>query len=343
MRVTTLKKDTALSALAAGCGISKKELMDINEIEIATVLPCGMSLVLPSKEEKAEQSIELFVSSTANEPDISPSASVHTVSTFQPGDSTAPCEALPVLAISNTDENGILSASRAHELFMDENASQKFAEELVFKLEDEGWGGLLVNMEYLFPFDRAAYTDFVRNLEKAVHRAGRWLMVSVPASAILRTHSRSAAAYDIEALAHISDRIILMPEEVWSGGSFENCLLQLSHRIPLGKVLAGIRPQGLIRRGEQTSHMEAAAAHNLALSAKARISRKSADSPAEFTFMDAAAQPCHVQYTDALWLFSLFRQIGDFGIAGIFCPELSRLCPGAKWIFRGLFRGETLI
>lgn len=342
MKVITLKKDTLLSELASGCGVSGEEFMRTNDIENAGILPRGMSLLLPSKDRKARQSTEFFLSGKTYEAGIVPSAAVRPSSIFQFENHEPPRETLPLLAVNNTDKEGFLSPALAHELFVDESEVQTLIGKLVSKLECERWGGLLINMEYLFPFDKVPYTDFVRNLEKAVHRSGRWLIVCVPASAVLRPDSRSGAAYDIEALSDISDRIVLMPQEVWNGDIFENCLLQLGRRVPLGKVLAGIKPQGLIRRGEHTSHMGVVAAHNLAIRAKARIHRECDGAEAEFCFMDAAEQSCHVRYTDALWLSGLFRQLRNFGLAGIFCNALHSLCPGGTALFDGEFRAEKL-
>lgn len=343
MRIVTLKKDTSLLALASCSGTTEAELMEINGLERRSSLPRGMSLILPSKDEKPKKGLELFVSYSAAAADSAASAAVCSAGIFAPGEHAEPRHTLPLLALSNTDAGGFVSPAMAHELLFDEKKADDSIKALVAKLEGEAWGGLILDMEYLFPFDKAPYTDFVRKLEKSVHRSGCWLIVSVPASAVLTPHSRSGAAYDIADLAAVSERLILMPDEAWDGENLERCLRQLEKLMPLGKLLLGVKAHGLVRCASRENPLPPAAAHNLALSLRAGIHRKNDFAPAEFDFTDASGLRCRASYSDALWLRSLFEMLQRFEAAGIFCPGLSSLCPGAKFIFDSLFYPQKLI
>jgi len=343
MRVISLRKDTALSALASGCGVSEKELIRLNGLERPAILPCGMSLILPSKRRKSEQKTELFVSYTGNDGEIVPSAHVQSASIFAPGEHRAEGGALPLLSVSNTDEKGFVSPEQAHRLFTDGEAGDDTAAMLTEKLENEGWGGLILDMEYLFPFDRAPYTAFVEKLEKAVHGAGRWLILALPAEAALRPHSRGGAAYDLAALSGLCERVIFTCDDVWTGESLERCVSALSGLMPAEKVILGLRDYGSVRRGEHETAIKSCAAHNLAVSAKARIYREGEGVPASFDFTDAAGGLCYVQYTDALWFYTMAEKIKSLGLAGIFFPAAGELCPGGKYLSDWLLQAEKLV
>ena len=134
-----------------------------------------------------------------------------------------------------------------------------------------------------------------------------------------------------------------MPDEAWDGESLERCLRQLEKLMPLGKLLLGVKAHGLIRCASRENPLPPAAAHNLALSLRAGIHRKNDFAPAEFDFTDASGLRCRASYSDALWLRSFFEMLQRFEAAGIFCPGLSSLCPGAKFIFDSLFYPQKLI
>jgi len=343
MRVISLRKDTALSALASGCGVSEKELIRLTGLERPAIFPCGMWHILPSKRRKSEQKTELFVSYTGNDGEIVPSAHVQSASIFAPGEHRAEGGALPLLSVSNTDEKGFVSPEQAHRLFTDGEAGDDTAAMLTEKLENEGWGGLILDMEYLFPFDRAPYTAFVEKLEKAVHGAGRWLILALPAEAALRPHSRGGAAYDLAALSGLCERVIFTCDDVWTGESLERCVSALSGLMPAEKVILGLRDYGSVRRGEHETAIKSCAAHNLAVSAKARIYREGEGVPASFDFTDAAGGLCYVQYTDALWFYTMAEKIKSLGLAGIFFPAAGELCPGGKYLSDWLLQAEKLV
>lgn len=343
MRVISLRKDTALSALASGCGVSEKELMRINGLERSALLPCGMSIILPSKLKKSEQKTELFVSYTGSYGGIVPSAHVQSASIFAPGEHRAEGGTLPLLSVSNTDEKGFVSPEQAHRLFADGEAGDDTAAMLTAKLENEGWGGLVLDMEYLFPFDRAPYTAFVEKLEKAVHGAGRWLILALPAEAALRPHSRGGAAYDFAALSGLCERVIFTCDAVWTEEILERCISALSGLMPAEKVILGLRDYGFVRHGGHETAIKSCAAHNLAVSARARIYREGEGFPAGFDFTDAAGGLCHVEYTDALWFCTLAKKIKSLGLAGLFLPAAAGLCPGGEYLSDWLFEAEKLV
>lgn len=348
MRLVCLEKAAALHELCRRFSAAERALLEINDIDAAAVLPSGMSLLLPSGKAPEKQRLELYVSK--HEDSGQPvSGLVHRASISAPesctmsGRTAGSERHLPVLALMNLDEGGFVSPALAHRLLTDEESGCQLFQKLRLKLEGEGWGGVLLHMEYLFPFERHAYTDFLSKLEKTVHAAGCWLMVSAPCAAVLAPESREGAAYDIAALAEISDRLLLIPGKPMDGEAAEKCLAELCPLMPMGKLIYGIYPHGCIARSSGSYRLSPVAAHNLAISAASPISRRGARSFAEFSFRDAAGELCRVQYSDALCLSGLFGKLREYGVGGIFCPEVHGLAPAASALFDGLFSVEPLI
>ena len=113
--------------------------------------------------------------------------------------------------------------------------------------------------------------------------------------------------------------------------------------MPAEKVILGLRDYGFVRHGGHETAIKSCAAHNLAVSARARIYREGEGFPAGFDFTDAAGELCHVEYTDALWFCTLAKKIKSLGLAGLFLPAAAGLCPGGEYLSDWLFEAEKLV
>lgn len=347
MQLVTLKKATSPASFAARRGIDEAALMRINDIERPGILPAGMSLLLPGKSLPRSRPIELLAGGTRYPPDCAAGALYYPVGILDFESCSLPTEhrgeALSLLALRNTDESGFVSPRLAHSLLCDEERSRQLGEALANKLEREGWGGLLLSMEYLFPFDRGAYTGFVRFMEKVLHKAGCWLILALPAAALTEKDSRCAAPYDFRALSELCDRLIISSTDIWDGPGLESFMSRPEVAAAAGKLLIHLSPLSHISRPGHKAPISPSAAQNLAISVKAPISRKDPCAPACFDCTDAAFQPCRVCYTDLLWFETLLEKIQGFGLAGISCTEIQALCPGAKALFSGIIPLQSLI
>ena len=128
-------------------------------------------------------------------------------------------------------------------------AKTRFIANLVAKLSALHVAGVNVDFEGLAGGDRALYTDFIRSLTAAAHKAGLSVSVDLPRGDVLWDVQ---TAYDQKALAGIVDMIMMMAyDQHWEGGDDAGSVAELdwveegvkqflAYGIPRGKLMLGI-------------------------------------------------------------------------------------------------------
>lgn len=111
---------------------------------------------------------------------------------------------LPSLLTSNADLN--------HHLLTNGTSAARAVEQIVDYVVSEGYDGLDLDLENIKPGDRAAYTEFVRQLSVAMHRKGKMLTAAIPAKTYDAT-TGWAGAYDYAAIGPHFDLITIMTYE----------------------------------------------------------------------------------------------------------------------------------
>ncbi|MHB1131423.1 MAG: glycosyl hydrolase family 18 protein [Chloroflexota bacterium] len=106
-----------------------------------------------------------------------------------------------------------------HQLLTNSETSQRFLEQIVAYVEQEGYEGFDLDLEGIRDEDRDAYSAFVARLSAALHERGKLLTLAIPAkSADVRTGW--AGPYDYAALGRHADLILLMTYDYhWAGGT----------------------------------------------------------------------------------------------------------------------------
>jgi spore germination protein YaaH len=141
------------------------------------------------------------------------------------------------------------SGALNHRIITDDEASARAIGEIVSYVVAEGYEGFDLDLEGIFPDDRAAYTAFVARLGAALREQGKILTLAIPAKP-RETTTGWAGAYDYAALAEHADLITIMAYEFrgpWSDpGSVapydwvEQVAAFATSQIPPNKVLLGL-------------------------------------------------------------------------------------------------------
>lgn len=131
----------------------------------------------------------------------------------------------------------------------DANARSKFINALITKLVQIGANGINLDFESISGKDRAAYTQFVRELTVAAHAKGLIVSIDLPRGSV---RWNAQTAYDHEKLAGIVDYIITMTYDQHYKGSPEPGSVSglqwteegikefLAYGIPRDKLIMGI-------------------------------------------------------------------------------------------------------
>ena len=136
-----------------------------------------------------------------------------------------------------------------HQLLANPATSQRFLEQIVAYVEEQGYQGIDLDLEGIKDEDRGAFSDFVARVAAALHARGKLLTLAIPAkSADVRTGW--AGPYDYAELGKHADLILLMTYDYhWAGGEpgsiapvswVDKVAAYAKSQIPAAKVLLGV-------------------------------------------------------------------------------------------------------
>lgn len=97
-----------------------------------------------------------------------------------------------LLTVTNLKAAGGFSSAIAHALLTDQDVQDNFLESLLTALEGGDWYGVNLDLEYVYPYDRQSYNQFLRRLTDLLHARG-YLVVT--ALAPKRSDAQSGLLY----------------------------------------------------------------------------------------------------------------------------------------------------
>lgn len=96
------------------------------------------------------------------------------------------------------------------------DAQANLINNLISMLERSNTDGVNLDLENMFPEDRALFTAFVTRLSNALRARGKLVTISVPAMTKDEPEAQWKGAFDYRAIGRVVDRVVLMTyEEHW--------------------------------------------------------------------------------------------------------------------------------
>ncbi len=143
--------------------------------------------------------------------------------------------------ISNLSAEGVWESEAVSNLLRSSRAQRAFIDTLCGELAARGATGVNIDIEALEPADSSRYLEFLSLLREALHRNKLYLTVDVPLG---------EEQYDYEAIAKISDALVLMAyDQHYASGApgpiaglewFSDGIKQYLARLPAEKVIVAI-------------------------------------------------------------------------------------------------------
>ena len=376
MELYIVRPGDSLSAIAKSCHTSPEALVRRNQLGDPRRLCPGLSLVLEGKAGAAPAVTELCAA-------LSPQAEPELADTLLPnlswlciqgsrltaqGGLNLPeqeqllrlahrHQAMPLLTVSNLDQGGF-SPALAHTLVSHEEAGRALTDNILKALESQGCRGVDLSFQYLYPFDREAYSAFARRLGKALHSAGYYFFCSLAPKTQATAEAPLCAGQDYAALGAAADRLILLAHG-W-GGAFtapqaiaplDRVAAVLDYAaalIPRGKLLLGLSWGGCAwvlpwRQGDAARPMSAALAVDTAVAAGAEIRYDAAAQAPFFLCPGAGGRRRIIWYEDSRSLLARLELARSRGLAGVSLWPQDRLYRPGLHMLQSRCTGEKLI
>ena len=159
-----------------------------------------------------------------------------------------------LLTLTNLREQGGFSSDVAHAVFTDGDIQSRLLSQLEQILEAGGYRGVNLDFEYVYPFDRDSYNQFLQRLTDRLHGLG-YLVVSALAPKLSDSQQGLLyAAHDYAFHGKTVDYVVLMTYE-WGytyGPAMAVSPLHMVKRVldyavsvmPAGKILMGVPNYG---------------------------------------------------------------------------------------------------
>ena len=250
-----------------------------------------------------------------------------------------------LLTVTNQKPSGGFSGDIAHALFTDEAAQGQLLEQIDTLLARDGYGGVNLDLEYVFPGDREAYNRFLEVLSERLHRQGYLLVSALAPKVSADQPGLLYEAHDYPAHGRFSDFTVLMTYE-WGytyGPPMAVAPVNMVRRvldyavtaIPPEKILMGIPNYGYdwtlpFTQGSAARALSNVRAVTLAGEVGAEIQYDTTAQAPFFRYRTADGTRHEVWFEDARSIQAKMDLPDAYGLGGISYWNLNRL-------FRTLF------
>jgi len=78
----------------------------------------------------------------------------------------------PIMVVSNIKEGGSFDSDIAHSILTDKKAQETLISNIEKIIKTKGYYGVNIDFEYIYPKDKEAYNDFLRNITSRLNAQG---------------------------------------------------------------------------------------------------------------------------------------------------------------------------
>lgn len=373
MELYIVRPGDSFSSIAKSHGTSPEALVRLNQLGDPRRLCPGLSLVLEGKAASAPAVTELCAAlSPQAQPELADSllpdlswlciqgsrltaqGALHLPEQERLLHRAQRHQAVPLLTVSNLGQSGF-SPALAHALLRQEEAARALTDNILKALESQGYRGLDLSFQYLYPFDREAYSTFALRLGEALHAAGYYFFCSLAPKTQATAEAPLCAGQDYAALAAAADRLILLAHG-W-GGAFtapqaiaplDRVTAALDYActlIPGGKLLLSLSWGGCgwvlpWRQGDEARPMSATLAVDTAVSAGAELRYDTAAQAPFFLCPCPGGKRRIIWYEDSRSLLARLELAQGRGLAGVSLWPQDRLYRPGLHILQSRCTGE---
>jgi spore germination protein len=207
----------------------------------------------------------------------------------------------PVMVITNIKSTGGFDSEIGHSVLVNGQAQTNLINNVSTIMKQKNYYALNVDFEYIFPFDRQSYNQFLSSITERMHSMGYMVFTAVAPKLSASQTGLLYEAHDYPAQGAIVDRVILMtyewgylsgpPQAVAPLNQVKRVLDYATTVIPRSKILLGIPNYGYDWVLPYVKGTKATTFSNV--EAVARAARNNAEIK-----YDAAAQSPYYNYYD---------------------------------------------
>lgn len=252
-----------------------------------------------------------------------------------------------LMTVTNLRARGGFSSDLAHAILTQEQTQQRLIESILSVLAGGLLGGVNLDLEYVYPYDRGSYNQFLRRLANVLHARGYLLVTALAPKLSANQAGLLYEAHDYAFHGATADYVVLMTYE-WGytyGPAMAVAPINMVRRvldyatrvIPAEKLLMGIPNYGYnwtlpFVQGTAASPLTNVRAVTLAGQVGAEIRFDGTAQAPFFRYTDDSGRRHEVWFEDARSLRAKLALVRGYGLAGV-----------SFWNLNSLFRTNYLV
>ncbi len=252
-----------------------------------------------------------------------------------------------LLTVTNLEPGRGFSGDIAHAILTNASVQDTFMTNLTAALQQRNYYGVIFDFEYIFPFDRESYNQFLRRAVRELHALGYIVMTAVAPKISATQAGTLYVAHDYPVHGEVVDFVIIMTYE-WGylyGPAMAVAPINQVRRvldyavtvIPPRKILMGMPNYGYdwtlpFVQGSAANPITNTEAVEIAADNGAVIRYDETAQAPFFNYYDSQRRQHEVWFDDARSIRARLRLINDYGLAGL-----------SYWTIDDLFRAQFLV
>ena len=253
----------------------------------------------------------------------------------------------PLMTVTNIRPGGGFSSDIAHALLTDETAQNAFLTNITAASRQRNYDGVIFDIEYIYPYDRESYNQFLRRAVPALHAAGLTVMTAIAPKTSATQVGTLYQAHDYPVHGELVDFVIIMTYEwgyiygpamaVAPVNEVRRVLDYAVTAIPPGKILMGMPNYGYdwtlpFVQGSSARTLSNTAAITQASTVGAAIKYDEASQAPFYNYYDRQGKRHEVWFDDARSIRARLRLINEYRLGGL-----------SYWTLDNLFRTQFLV
>lgn len=252
----------------------------------------------------------------------------------------------PLMVVTNIEEDAGFSSDLAHTILTDENAQNNFLNNIVNTLENKNYYGLDIDFEYIYPYDRESYNQFLRKTAKRLGELGYMITTALAPKISADQPGLLYEAHDYPVHGELVDHVILMtyewgytfgpPMAVAPLDQVRRVLNYAVTAIPGQKILMGIPNYGYdwtlpYTPGTAAATISNTGAVNLAARVGAAIQYDPLAQAPFFYYYDSNGRRHVVWFEDARSIEAKLKLVNEYNLGGVSYWTIGRYFP-QNWL-----------
>jgi len=257
----------------------------------------------------------------------------------------------PVMVVTNLGESGGFDSELAHTILGSNILQQTLRDNILSIMEEKGYRGLDLDLEYIFPYDRVAYNNFLEFMRQAMHDNGYFITTAVAPKIETNQPGLLYEGHDYAFHGKTADHVIIMtyewgytyspPMAVAPLNQVKKVLDYAVTQIPPGKIFMGIPNYGYVWNIPFISGTAATAIGNVEAVDIARDNNAAieydlrAQSPNFNYYLQEQAH--EVWFEDANSIYAKLVTAYDYNLGGVSYWTINRYFPQNWMVLSSLF------